>query len=95
MATVLTVELGTAARRRVDDVLAGRLHYDRLWSREEHAAVRDAWAARFACRIESLDLIAEFTAKGRSWVGLDDHGRIVEYTPTGGGAPQERVLGRI
>jgi len=63
--------------RDVAAVLNGSRPYDGL-SAKEQAVVRAEWAERMDARRLALDLSAEFTAKGRSWVELDKEGTVVE-----------------
>jgi ParD-like antitoxin of type II ParDE toxin-antitoxin system len=65
------------SHREIADVLAGRGSYDRLDPKEQ-AIVRAEWAQRMAVYRERLDLTDRFVADGRSWVELDDDGRVVE-----------------
>lgn len=61
-------------------VLAGDASYDSLTS-DDQATVRAEWKRRIDGRLESLDLRSQFIAEGRSWVELDDVGRVVRRTP--------------
>jgi hypothetical protein len=63
--------------RRIAEVLSGATAYDDLGP-EDQAVVRVEWSERLEERRRALDLAAEFTAAGRSWVELDDDGRVVE-----------------
>ncbi|HEX3706517.1 MAG TPA: hypothetical protein VHV76_07775 [Mycobacteriales bacterium] len=65
------------SHREIADVLAGRASYDGLDPKEQ-AVVRADWAERMAVYREALDLTDRFVADGRSWVELDDRGRVVE-----------------
>ncbi len=67
----------TISHREVAAVLAGRRSYDGLDPKEQ-AVVRADWAERMAVYREELDLTAAFTAAGRTWVELDDDGRVVQ-----------------
>jgi hypothetical protein len=58
-------------------VLAGSRSYDSLDAKEQ-AVVRAAWSARMEEIRDELNLAARFAASGRSWVELDDKGRVVE-----------------
>ncbi|HYD10113.1 MAG TPA: hypothetical protein VEA78_08425 [Acidimicrobiales bacterium] len=58
-------------------VLAGSRSYDSLDAKEQ-AVVRAAWSARMDEIRSELDLAEGFAASGRSWVELDDKGRVVE-----------------
>jgi hypothetical protein len=64
--------------KAITDVLAGDRRYDDLGI-EEQAIVRAEWAERIDERRTSLDLAAVFKAGGRSFVELDDDGRVVEH----------------
>lgn len=64
------------SHRRITDVLAGARHYDDL-SDEEQAVVRAEWAERTQATISDLNLAAEFTTEGRSYVELDATGAVV------------------
>lgn len=63
--------------RAVAKVLAQRSSYDEL-SEKEQAIVRAEWAERIEERREALDIPAELADRGRSWVELDEEGRVVE-----------------
>lgn len=65
------------SHREIAEVLAGSRSYDDLDPKEQ-AVVRAEWAARMDERRDALDLAAEFTGAGRTWVELDDKGRVVE-----------------
>jgi ParD-like antitoxin of type II bacterial toxin-antitoxin system len=65
------------SHREIVDVLAGRVSYDGL-DLKEQAVVRAEWAERMAVYREQLDLTERFRAEGRTWVELDDDGRVVE-----------------
>lgn len=70
--------------RAIAEVLSQRLAYDSL-SEDEQAIVRAEWAARIEQRREALDVPGEHAAAGRSWVELDDEGRVVEREATSRG----------
>jgi flagellar hook assembly protein FlgD len=76
---------------RIAGVLAGAVAYDDL-EPEEQAVVRAEWTDRLEARRRTLDLAAEFAAEGRTWVEVDDDGRVVERTPAPAGerAPRRR-----
>ena len=61
-------------------VLRGAKSYDAL-STEEQAVARSFWAERMAALTSVLDLEQEFTAQGRAYVELDDHGEVVRHEP--------------
>lgn len=63
--------------RAVAKVLAQRSSYDEL-NEKEQAIVRAEWAERIEERREALDIPAELADRGRSWVELDEEGRVVE-----------------
>jgi ParD-like antitoxin of type II bacterial toxin-antitoxin system len=65
------------SHREIADALAGRASYDGLDPKEQ-AIVRAEWAERMAVYREELDLTKRFRAEGRTWVELDDEGRVVE-----------------
>lgn len=67
--------------RRIGEVLGGAVPYDDLQP-EEQAVVRAEWADRLDARRRTLDLAVEFAAEGRTWVELDESGRVVERTPS-------------
>ena len=62
--------------RSIRDVLAGAAEYDELGERDQ-AVVRAIWDERIAERRAHLDLAAEFTQAGVSWLEADEHGRVV------------------
>lgn len=65
------------SHRETAQVLAGSASYDALTPREQ-AAVRLVWSDRMAETRAALDLAAEFTDEGRTWVELDDDGNVIE-----------------
>jgi ParD-like antitoxin of type II bacterial toxin-antitoxin system len=65
------------SHREIADVLAGRDSYDGL-NPKEQAVVRAEWAERMNVYREELDLTERFVAEGRTWVELEDAGRVVE-----------------
>jgi hypothetical protein len=69
------------SHREIADILAGRASYDGLDPKEQ-AVVRAEWAERMAVYREELDLPERFAAEGRTWVELDDDGRIIERDST-------------
>lgn len=69
------------SQREIALVLAGSARYDDLSAREQ-AVVRTAWSARMTGRLDALDLAAEFSTSGRTWVELDDNGEVVERGPS-------------
>lgn len=56
-------------------VLAGSKSYDGLDPKEQ-AVVRAEWSTRMDEARGSLDLSAQFAESGRTWVELDDKGRV-------------------
>lgn len=64
------------SQRAIAEVLAGQRAYDAL-SAQEQAVVRAEWVERIEARRDVLDLAQEFTEQGRSYVELDDDGRVV------------------
>ncbi len=63
--------------RAIAEVLAQRSRYDALNDKEQ-AIVRAEWAERIKERRSTLDIASELAAEGRSWVELDEQGRVVE-----------------
>ena len=55
--------------------LAGSKSYDSLDAKEQ-AVVRAEWSARMDELRGSLDLAAQFAESGRTWVEIDDKGRV-------------------
>jgi len=86
--------------RDVAAVLNGSKPYDGL-SAKEQAVVRAEWAERMDARRLALDLSAEFTAEGRSWVELDKEDRVVERGSARadqadrGSTPARRTTGKV
>ena len=66
----------SVSQRAVVAVLAGEQSYDRLTA-EEQAVVRAEWSERIDARIAALDLARSLAAEDRSFVELDDDGRVV------------------
>ena len=66
---------GEVSQREIAVVLAGRRDYDTLTTREQ-AVVRAEWKERMDARRAELDLAREFSDRGRSYVELDEHGRV-------------------
>jgi hypothetical protein len=67
----------TISHKDIAAVLARSRSYDSLDAKEQ-AVVRAAWSARMDEVRGELDLADRFTQNGRSWVELDDKGRVVE-----------------
>ena len=78
----------SVSQRDIAEVLGGRTAYDALNVREQ-AIVRAEWNERMAALREGLDLAAEFSAAGETWVEADDDGRVVEHAPKA--APRKRA----
>ncbi len=66
------------SQRDIAQVLGGRSLYDALNVREQ-AIVRAEWNERMTALRESLNLAAEFTAAGESWVEADENGKVVAH----------------
>lgn len=75
---------GSVSHRDITEVLAGCRSYDELTAKEQ-AVVRAEWAERMEERRQSVDLTQRFDHQGRSYVELDDDGRIVSREPAGRG----------
>lgn len=71
---------GSRVRHRdVEDVLAGRRHYDDVEDVYTQAAVRVAWDEVMEARRRGLNLAETFAAEGRtSWISADDEGNPIE-----------------
>lgn len=76
------VEASGIAAAAVRAVLEGRADYDRL-DVVQQAAVRAAWDEGMEQARAGLDLVTRFRAEGRTWVAVDDDGRLVRYHPDG------------
>src|SRR3954470_18109927 len=63
--------------KEIAAVLAGSRSYDSLDPKEQ-AVVRAEWSARMDEARAELDLAKDFARPGRTWVELDDKGRVVE-----------------
>ncbi|TXI42582.1 MAG: hypothetical protein E6Q57_14740 [Mycobacterium sp.] len=68
------------SQRDLAEVLAGARTCDSL-NPKEQAVVRAEWTERMMSRREALDLAARFAAAGRSWIELDEDGKVVERSP--------------
>ena len=66
----------SVSHRDIADVLAAQRNYDEL-NAHEQAVVRAEWTERMDARRDALDLAREFSDRGRSYVELDDAGRVV------------------
>lgn len=76
--------------QRISRVLAGTTAYDELSSREQ-AIVRAEWDRRIESRVDALRLDQEFECEDRSYVELDQEGRVVQRTSDEqAGADRER-----
>jgi hypothetical protein len=84
------------SHKEIAAVLAGRRSYDTLDPKEQ-AVVRAEWAARMDEARDQLDLAGDFARAGRTWVELDDKGRVVERSgravTSGRNRPTERKPG--
>jgi hypothetical protein len=69
------------SHREIAAVLAGSRSYDGLDPKEQ-AIVRAEWAERMDQARAELDLARDFAIAGRTWVELDDKGRVVERGAT-------------
>ncbi|CAN5744287.1 ParD-like family protein [soil metagenome] len=76
------VEASGMSTAAVAAVLNGRADYDDL-DEISQAAVRAAWDDRMDKARDDLDLVREFQVEGRTWVALDDVGRVVRHHPDG------------
>ncbi|MBI2709811.1 MAG: hypothetical protein HYX34_08955 [Actinobacteria bacterium] len=65
------------SHKEIAAVLAGSRSYDSLDPKEQ-AVVRAEWSARMDEARAELDLAEDFARAGRTWVELDERGRIVE-----------------
>lgn len=63
--------------KEIAEVLAGSRSYDAL-SAKEQAVVRAEWSERIDELRDSLNFATQFAAAGRTWVELDDSGKVVE-----------------
>lgn len=71
-------------------VLNGDSHYDDLDDPRAQAIVRAVWAEEMKQWRESLDLEAEFIAKGLPYAELDENGEVVVHEPAGPTAAPRR-----
>ena len=65
------------SHKEIAAVLAGSRSYDNLDPKEQ-AVVRAEWSARMDDARAELDLAKDFARAGRTWVELDEKGRVVE-----------------
>ena len=68
------------SHRDIEAVLAGRSSYDTINAREQ-AVVRAEWDERITAAAAALNLAAEFTAAGETWVEADAEGNTVVREP--------------
>ena len=66
---------GSIAHKEIAAVLAGSRSYDSLDPKEQ-AVVRAEWTARVDETRGALDLASQFAQQGRTWIELDDRGRV-------------------
>ncbi|MCY3889547.1 MAG: hypothetical protein OXG34_12910 [bacterium] len=71
-------------------VLNGETHYDDLDDPRAQAIVRAVWAEEMKHWRESLDLEAEFVAKGLPFAELDESGEVVVREPASSTAVPSR-----
>ena len=76
--------------REIAAVLNGEAHYDGLDDPRAQAIVRASWAEQMRQWRETLDLEAEFVAKGLPYVELDESGEVVVREPAGPTSAPER-----
>ncbi len=65
------------SQKDIAEVLTGSRSYDTL-SAKEQAVVRAEWSTRMDTRRETLNFAERFAGAGRTWVELDDVGKVVE-----------------
>jgi ParD-like antitoxin of type II bacterial toxin-antitoxin system len=68
------------SHRAIAEVLAGQARYDNL-NAHEQAVVRAEWQDRLEARRAQLDLAKRFAQEGRTYVELDQHGKVVTRKP--------------
>lgn len=72
------IEASTSiSAKEIAEVLAGSRTYDGLDAKAQ-AIVRAEWSERMDQLRTELDLAADFSAAGRSWVELDADGTVIE-----------------
>ena len=77
------IELGSSVTlSKIADTLAGHTSYDDL-NPDEQAVVRARWADRAAELLANLNLASEFAIEGRTYVDLDDSGRVILHAANG------------
>ena len=69
--------------REIAAVLNGEAHYDDLDDPRAQAIVRASWAEQMKQWRETLDLEAEFIAKGLPYAELDESGEVIVREPAG------------
>jgi hypothetical protein len=75
------IEAGSSiSHARIAEVLGQGARYDDLTS-EEQAIVRAEWGERLEAQRQKLDLTLRFAREGRSYVELDEAGRVVVRRP--------------
>jgi hypothetical protein len=79
------------SHKEIAAVLAGSRSYDSLEPKEQ-AVVRAEWSARMDEARAALDLAADFARAGRTWVELDDEGRVVERGAEAEPPPRKRPV---
>ena len=67
--------------REIAAVLNGEAHYDDLEDPRAQAIVRASWAEQMKQWRETLDLEAEFVAKGLPYAELNESGEVVVHEP--------------
>lgn len=77
------------SHKEIASVLAGGRSYDNLDPKEQ-AVVRAEWSARMEEARAALDLAADFARAHRTWVELDDQGRVVERGAEAESSPRKR-----
>lgn len=77
------------SQREITEVLAGSRSYDSLDPKEQ-AVVRAEWSARMDETRSSLNLAEAFTKSRRTWVELDDMGRVVERSANAKGTAAKK-----
>lgn len=76
------VEASGISTAAVAAVIDGRADYDDLDGISQ-ATVRASWEDQMDKARDDLDLVKEFRVQGRTWVVLDDVGRVVRHHPDG------------
>jgi hypothetical protein len=81
------------SHREIASVLAGSRSYDGLDPKEQ-AVVRAEWSARIDEARAALHLAADFARADRTWVELDERGRVVERRAEAEAPPRKRPVKR-